>query len=111
CLRGGLDPRPIGAEADRQRLEKRNPGSDREISVVREDLARERNAGRLASVRQQFLAQVGKVLGGLGRAVAALAGAVHTRAPALRDSRPQLAEKWRVHLTARFMRPSRLSRA
>jgi hypothetical protein len=52
-----LEPRVIRPEARRQRLEKGDARARGQGGVARQNLARQRDAGGLATTRQQFLAK------------------------------------------------------
>ena len=65
ALPGGdrrVEPRVVGAEPRRQRLEEGDARTGGQLVVAGEDLARERHAGRLAAPRQQLLAQLDQAL-------------------------------------------------
>ena len=56
--RSRIDARVIGTERVRQRFEKGDARTDRQLGVARKDFPRQRNARGLAAARQQFLAEL-----------------------------------------------------
>ncbi len=99
---GALQAAPwSGPKPLRQRLEKGDARAGGQFGIAREDVARERDAGRLAAAGQQFFAELDKVGGALlGGALAALARAIEQRAAAIRDRLQHVAEEGGVHASS-----------
>ena len=83
---------PVG-----QRLEKGDARADRQLGILGENFAGERDARCLAAAGQQFLAQIDQVFRTRGRIAAAVARAIEQRPAAVGDAVEHLAEEGRVH--------------
>ena len=92
---GGIDTGAIVAESPRQSFKEGNPGTDGQVVVAREDFARQRHAGGLASSRKQRLAEIDQTGRALMRRLAAFAQ--DQGAAAVGDALQHLAKKRGVH--------------
>ena len=93
----GVEPRVIGAEPGRQRLEKGDARAGGQLGVEHEDFARERHARGFAAPRQQVLAELDEARRALLGNLAAVAGAIDQRAAALGNGLQHVAKKGRIH--------------
>src|ERR1700704_926598 len=91
------EPNAVGTEPAPLPLEESDGRAGRELTVAREDYARERNAGGLAAARKQLIAELDQAGRALLGHLAAIAGAVDQRAAALCDGLQHVAEKGGVH--------------
>ena len=102
---GGAQALLVGTEIASQQSEERDALGDRQAAVKIEQLPSQRNAGGLATPRQQQSRQILDPVSGMGRTLAALPGgspsrrAVDEMAPAFGNAAQHVLEEARAHLS------------